>query len=175
MGLSLPATKDSTQLQSSLSTFDLPEGRTLPCAGLEPGLVNALQKKREEFCMRKSTSMAVVILLVLAALSSTAFAQKATVLRVVVVKTDDVAAYVQEIEKGRQVMKSIGIQAQTRVWQAKFAGPEAGAVVVSIEYPSMTAFADAVAKTNSSSEYQAWLKGLDKLRKIVSDSLYTEW
>jgi ABC-type sugar transport system substrate-binding protein len=125
--------------------------------------------------MRKSTSMAVVILLVLAALSSTAFAQKATVLRVVVVKTDDVAAYVQEIEKGRQVMKGIGIQAQTRVWQAKFAGPEAGAVVVSIEYPSMTAFADAVAKTNSSSEYQAWLKGLDKLRKIVSDSLYTEW
>jgi len=116
-----------------------------------------------------------VILLVLAALSSTAFAQKATVLRVVVVKTDDVAAYVQEIDKGRQVMKSIGIQAQTRVWQAKFAGPEAGAVIVSIEYPSMTAFADAVAKTNSSSEYQAWLKGLDKLRKIVSDSLYTEW
>ena len=119
--------------------------------------------------------MAVVILLVLAALSSTAFAQKATVLRVVVVKTDDVAAYVQEIDKGRQVMKSIGIQAQTRVWQAKFAGPEAGAVVVSIEYPSMAAFADAVAKTNASSEYQAWLKGLDKLRKIVSDSLYTEW
>ena len=125
--------------------------------------------------MRKSTNMAVVILLVLAALSSTAFAQKATVLRVVVVKTDDVAAYVQEIEKGRQVMKIIGIQAQTRVWQAKFAGPEAGAVVVSIEYPSMAAFADAVAKTNASSEYQAWLKGLDKLRKIVSDSLYTEW
>ena len=65
MELSVPATKDSTQLHASLSTFDLPEGGTLPCAGLEPGLVNALQKKREEFCMRKSTSMAVVILLVL--------------------------------------------------------------------------------------------------------------
>jgi glutamine cyclotransferase len=118
---------------------------------------------------------AAVILLVVCAASSAAFAQKATVLRVVVVKTDDPAAYAQEIEKGRQVMKSLGVQGQTRVWQARFAGPEAGAVVVSIEYPSMAAFADAVAKTNASNEYQAWLKGLDKVRKIVSDSIYTEW
>ncbi len=122
-----------------------------------------------------NTVAAVVILLLVSAASSAAFAQKATVLRVVVVKTDDPAAYAQEIEKGRQVMKSLGIQGQTRVWQARFAGPEAGAVVVSIEYPNMAAFADAVAKTNASSEYQAWLKGLDKIRKIVSDSLYTEW
>ena len=79
-----------------------------------------------------STVAAVVILLLVCAASSAAFAQKATVLRVVVVKTDDPAAYAQEIEKGRQVMKSLGIQGQTRVWQARFAGPEAGAVVVSI-------------------------------------------
>ncbi len=122
----------------------------------------------------KAAAAAAVLLLVCAA-SSAAFAQKATVLRVVIVKTDDPAAYAQEIEKGRQVMKSLGIQAQTRVWQARFAGPEAGAVVVSIEYPNMAAFADAVAKTNASSEYQTWIKGLDKIRKIVSDSLYSEW
>jgi hypothetical protein len=36
-------------------------------------------------------------------------------------------------------------------------------------------FADGVAKSNASSEYQMWLKGLDKVRKIVSDSLYSEW
>jgi ribosomal protein L2 len=119
--------------------------------------------------------MAVAFLLVVCAMSSAAFAEKATILRVVVVKTDDPAAYAQEIEKGRQIMKNLGIQGQTRVWQARFAGPEAGAVVVSIEYPNMAAFADAVAKTNGSSEYQTWLKGLDKIRKIVSDSLYTEW
>ena len=124
--------------------------------------------------IRNAAATAAILLLVCAA-SSAASAQKATVLRVVVVKTDDPAAYAQEIEKGRQVMKGIGIQAQTRVWQARFAGPEAGAVVVSIEYPNMAAFADAVAKTNASSEYQAWLKGLDKVRRIVSDSIYTEW
>ncbi|MGA9814402.1 MAG: hypothetical protein WBQ64_16575 [Terriglobales bacterium] len=122
-----------------------------------------------------NTVAALVILLLVCAASSAAFAQKATVLRVVVVKTDDPAAYAQEIEKGRQVMKSLGVQGQTRVWQARFAGPEAGMVVATIEYPNMAAFADAVAKTNASSEYQAWIKGLDKIRKIVSDSLYTEW
>jgi len=123
----------------------------------------------------RNTATAAVILLLVCAASSAAFAQKATVLRVVVVKTDDPAAYAQEIEKGRQVMKSLGVQGQTRVWQARFAGPEAGMVVATIEYPNMAAFADAVAKTNASSEYQAWVKGLEKIRKIVSDSLYTAW
>jgi hypothetical protein len=125
--------------------------------------------------MRKNTVMAVVVLLIVAGLSSAAFAQKATVLRVVVVKTDDPAAYAQELEKGKQIMKSLGIQGQTRVWQARFAGPDAGMVVATIEYPNMAAFADAAAKTNASGDYQTWIKGLDKIRKIVSDSLYTEW
>jgi hypothetical protein len=48
-------------------------------------------------------------------------------------------------------------------------------VVATIEYPNMAAFADAVGKTNASSDHQNWIKGLDKIRKIVSDSLYTEW
>jgi len=125
--------------------------------------------------MRKNTAISVVILLVVFALSSAAFAQKATVLRVVTVKTDNVAAYVQEIEKGKQLMKSLGLQGQTRVWQARFAGPEAGSVVVSIEYPNLAAFVADDAKAKASSEYQSWLKGLDNIRKIVSDSLYNEW
>jgi len=125
--------------------------------------------------MRRNAVMAVVILLLVCVASSAAFAQKATVLRVVVVKTDNPVAYAQEIEKGRQIMKGLGVQQITRVWQARFAGPEAGAVVVSIEYPSMDAFADAYKKTGASSDYQNWLKDLDKVRKIVSDSLYTEW
>ena len=119
--------------------------------------------------------MAVVAMLLVCVASSAAFAQKGTVLRVVVVKTDSPAAYAQEIEKGRQIMKSLGIPATLRVWQARFAGPEAGSVVASIEFPSMTALAESEAKLNASSEYQTWIKNLDKVRKIVSDSIYTEW
>ena len=129
--------------------------------------------------MRNGTTrnivMAVVICLLVCAASSAVFAQKGTVLRVVVVKTENPAAYAQEIEKGRQIMKGLGIAATIRVWQARFAGPDAGAVVASIEYPSMTALAEADAKLNASSDYQAWIKNLDKVRKIVSDSIYTEW
>ena len=125
--------------------------------------------------MRRNAAIAAVILLLVCAASSAAFAQKATVLRVVVVKTDSPAAYAQELEKGKQIMKSLGIPANIRVFQARFAGPEAGAVVASIEYPSMAALAEADAKLNASPDYQAWIKGLDKIRKIVSDSLYTEW
>ena len=125
--------------------------------------------------MKRNAAMAVAVLLLVCAASTAAFAQKTTVLRVVVVKTDNPAAYVQEIEKGRQIMKGLGVQQTMRVWQARFAGPEAGAVVVSIEYPSMDAFADAFKKTSASSDYQNWLKDLDKVRKIVSDSIYTEW
>ena len=125
--------------------------------------------------MKRNAAMAVAVLLLVCAASTAAFAQKTTVLRVVVVKTDNPAAYVQEIEKGRQIMKGLGVQQTMRVWQARFAGPEAGAVVVSIEYPSMDAFADGFKKTSASSDYQNWLKDLDKVRKIVSDSIYTEW
>jgi hypothetical protein len=125
--------------------------------------------------MRRNSAMAVVVLLLACAMSSAAFAQKTTVLRVVVVKTENPAAYAEELEKGRQIMKSLGVQATTRVWQARFAGPEAGAVVVSIEYPSMDAFADGYKKTSASTDYKNWIKDLDKVRKIVSDSLYTEW
>lgn len=125
--------------------------------------------------MRRRTAMSIVILLLVCAASSSAFAQKGAVLRVVMIKTDNPAAYIQEIEKGRQILKSLGVQATTRVWQARFAGPEAGGIVASIEYPSMDAFADAYKKTSASADYQNWLKDLDKIRKIVSDSLYTEW
>ena len=124
--------------------------------------------------MRRNTVMTFALLIVAFALSSTAFAQKSTVLRVLVIKTDNVAGYVQELDKGQALLKKLGVQETLRVWQARFAGPEAGSVVVSIEFPSMSALVDSDIKTSANSEYKEWLKGLDKVRKIVSDSLYTE-
>lgn len=123
--------------------------------------------------MLKATARLTLVLFVLG-MASAAFAQKATVLRVVVLKTDNVAAYLQHIEKGKEIMKKIGVKAQIRVWQATFAGPEAGSIAVAIEYPSMAAFAADATTIGSNSEYQTWLKGLDKVRTIVSDSLYGE-
>jgi ABC-type sugar transport system substrate-binding protein len=124
--------------------------------------------------MLRKTAFAFVVLTLMLGMSSAAFAQKTTVLRVVVIKTDDVSAYLQQLEKGKEIMKKLGITQQIRVWQATFAGPNAGSVVAAIEYPSMAAFADADAKTRADKDYQAWLKDTGKIRTIVSDSLYRE-
>jgi ABC-type sugar transport system substrate-binding protein len=124
--------------------------------------------------MLRKTAFAFVVLTLMLGMSSAAFAQKTTVLRVVIIKTDDVSAYLQQLEKGKEIMKKLGITQQIRVWQATFAGPNAGSVVAAIEYPSMAAFADADAKTRADKDYQAWLKDTGKIRTIVSDSLYRE-
>src|ERR1700730_18085013 len=124
--------------------------------------------------MLRKTVFALVALTLMLGMSSAAFAQKTTVLRVVIIKTDDVSAYLQQLEKGKEIMKKLGISQQIRVWQATFAGPNAGSVAAAIEYPSMAALADADAKTRGDKDYQAWLKETSKIRTIESDSIYRE-
>jgi len=96
------------------------------------------------------------------------------VLRAVVVETDDVAGYVEAIAEGKAIMKSVGMTSVVRVWQATYAGPNTGAVVVSVEWADMAAMAADDAKIAASKEYQDWLASLDDIRTIVSDSLYAE-
>lgn len=127
--------------------------------------------------LRKSSSTLVALLIVLGmmlGMSQAAHAQKTTVLRVVRVQTDDMAAYLQGLERGKSIMKKMGLTQQIRVWRAQFAGSDAGSVVVTIEYPDMASFAAAEAKTSADPEYQEWLKSMLKVRKVVSDSIYRE-
>ena len=124
--------------------------------------------------MLRETAFVFVVLTLILGISSVALAQKTTVLRVVEIKTDNVAAYLQALEQNKQIMKKLGLTPQIRVWQATYAGPNAGSIIVSVEYSSMAAFADADAKTRADKDYQAWLKGMDKIRTVVSDSLYSE-
>ena len=107
-------------------------------------------------------------------LAGPALADSTVVLRVISVKTDDVTAYVHELDKGRQIIKRLGLSVQTRAWRATFAGPNAGTIIVSQEFASMMACADAMTKTGADPEYTQWIKNLDKMRTIVSDSLYRE-
>lgn len=87
--------------------------------------------------MLRKTAFVFAVLALMLAMSSTAFAQKTTVARVVVVKTDNVPAYLQALESNKEILKKLGITAQIRIWQAIFAGPQAGSIVVAIEYPNM--------------------------------------
>ena len=121
--------------------------------------------------MKSKLALLVALLL---ACSYLAPAAQATVLRVVSVQTDDVGTYVKELERGQVLFKKLGLTAILRVWRARFAGVETGAVVVSIEYADLATFAAEDKKVSADAEYQTWLKGLQKVRKVVSDSLYDE-
>ena len=101
-------------------------------------------------------------------------AAEAATLRVVVVQTSDAAAYVKSVQDGQALLKSKGSPATLRVWKARFAGTDAGAIAVAVEYPNLEALAKDTERMASDPELRAWLQGLDKLRKIVSDSIYEE-
>jgi hypothetical protein len=60
----------------------------------------------------------------------------------IVIKTDNLAAYPRERDRRWAMLKRLGIPAQIRLWRATYAGSDAGAVVVTVEYPSWAAFAD---------------------------------
>jgi hypothetical protein len=118
------------------------------------------------------TALVAAVALTLAA--SSALAASTVWLRIVGVKTNNVSLYMQELDKGRAILKRLGVKTQIRVWRATYAGPETGALFVSQEYASWTAFADAQTKIAGDKEFQDWLTNLDKVRSITSDSLYRE-
>lgn len=111
--------------------------------------------------------------LVFSLLFASAAAEAAT-LRVVVVQPSDTAAYLKAVEQGKALFKSKGNPAVIRVWRARYAGQEAGAVVVSVEYANLEALAKEESRFQSDPDLRAWVQSLDKLRKVVSDSIYEE-
>lgn len=115
-----------------------------------------------------------VMLTALLGLFVMAASAEATVLRVVVVETSDVAAYMGQINSLKASMQRMGVKSSVRVWQARFAGPNAGSIVVAVEYSDLAALAAADAMIAKDAEYQATLKSMAKIRKVVSDSLYEE-
>src|SRR5262245_36242062 len=99
----------------------------------------------------------------------------ANTLRVVVVETTDLAAYTKAvITDGQALLKKKGSAGVIRMWVATFAGDNAGTVIVSVEYPNLDALAKDTGLMRSDADLRAWLEGLGKLRKIISDSIYEE-
>jgi hypothetical protein len=122
----------------------------------------------------KSKLMLVAVSILLS-MSAPLLAQDAPVMRVIVVQTDNPSAYIKEVlETGRAHLKRLESTGNLRTWKAKYAGSNAGSVIVAIEFPSLTALAEDDKKTAADPALGAWVRSLDKIRKIVSDSLYSE-
>ena len=119
--------------------------------------------------------IAIILLGLTLSLSTSVLADEHSTLRVVVVETNDAAAYIEQLNKGSMLIKAITPKMTIRVWQATFAGDSTGAMIVGLEYPgSFADFANAWDKVQADKSVAQWLTGLAGLRKIVSDSLYSE-
>ena len=116
-----------------------------------------------------------ILLGLIASLSTAAFADEHSTLRVVVVQTDDVGAYTAQLSEGNKMLTRVDSNFTMRAWQATFSGDTTGSVIVAVEYPgSLSDFAQAWEKALADEALAEWLAGLSGLRTIVSDSLYDE-
>lgn len=121
--------------------------------------------------MKSKPAMFAVVVLAFAFISSIA---NAAALRVVIIQTEDVAAYTKALGEGQKLLANIGSTGKLRAWLARYAGPDSGAVAVAIEYADLATLAADEAMSSKDPAFQAWLKDLGKMRKIVSDSIYVE-
>ena len=124
--------------------------------------------------MNYKTGSALIAGLALILMSAQALAADPVVMRVIVVETADVSAYVHEVTNLSALSKKAGVPVTLRVWKARFAGPNTGTVVVSVEYPNLTALAKNDDAMRSNAELVAQMKKIASIRKIVSDSVYEE-
>jgi hypothetical protein len=106
--------------------------------------------------------------------SLSAVAASPATLRVIVVQTADVPAYVHEVNTLQALYKKIGEPITLRVWRATYAGADTGTIVVTVELPSFMALAKINEITQSNQEVAAEMKKINSIRKIVSDSLYDQ-
>jgi hypothetical protein len=61
------------------------------------------------------------------------------------------------------------------MWAAAYAGPQSGAVIVTIEHPSLVALAQSAAKIEPSPEWQQLVADAQASAiKVVSDSIVVE-
>ena len=81
------------------------------------------------------------ILALCASFSAAADEAALGLMRVLVVQTADVSAYAHEVENVQALLKKAGQTSRIRVWQATYAGADAGFVVVSIEVANLAALA----------------------------------
>ncbi len=109
----------------------------------------------------------------LLALSFTTGALAQAVIQSVTVKVapGKMDAYLAEVAKLQGVMDRIGGGAQVVVWQGTAAGPLTGNTLVSVSYPSLTAYAETTSKGNADPEWQKIMGGLGDIRTLVSTVL----
>lgn len=105
-------------------------------------------------------------------------ATTAPILRILVIDAKgDPGAYAREVRRGRPLLKRLGVEGEIHVWQATYAGKDTGMIIVTFEFRDKASFARSEAafeKASGDPEYDSWVKSLEKVRGVTSDSLFEE-
>lgn len=80
--------------------------------------------------------------------------------------------YLAQVESLRKTQERLGSSGQMRVWEATLAGEGSGNLAVGIVYPSLAAYAKDSGRLQADAEGQKIFEGLDKIRTVVSSSLF---
>jgi hypothetical protein len=125
-----------------------------------------------EWKTMKKTILASVCTGLIGLIVSMPAAADSSVLRVLVVQAPDVAAYIKEVQTLSALLKKLGQQVTIRAWRATYAGPDTGAIIVSIELPNLAALGKLNDTVQTNPDAAAEMKKIGGLRHVVSDSLY---
>ncbi len=90
------------------------------------------------------------------------------------VKPGKLEQYRGEVKKLAGVMKRIGSPGVVRMWRATAAGPQTGRVLVGVEYPNGTAWAENQAKLEADAEWRRIMSGLPAIRTLQSHAVWRD-
>lgn len=97
------------------------------------------------------------------------------VMRVVVVQTSELKTYAHELSVEEGMLRAVGVNCTFKVWQAHYAGPETGTVVVALEFANWDMFTRYLNAGRQHPDLGAQMSKFNpSLRKVVSDSVYLE-
>ena len=78
-------------------------------------------------------------------------------------------------ERAQEIRTRLGAAGTQRVWFASYGGPSPGAVIVTIEFPSLSAFAAAESKAAASAEWNQFVAEVAAAGiRIMSNAVLTD-
>ena len=85
------------------------------------------------------------------------------------------AQFVALTKRATEIQDKLGSPGEQRVWAPAFGDQVAGVVIVTVEYPSFLAMAQAQAKSAASAEWQAFVQKVAAAgNRLVSNTLATD-
>ena len=137
---------------------------------------SALRGWGKEIALNRTT-LSLILVLALAAFSIPAAADHheggPPVINVLMFDVGTNAAqFIAFTKRASEIQTTLGNPGEQRVWAPLFGAQVAGVVIVTVEYPSLVAMAQAQAKSNASPEWQAFVQEVGAAGiRLVSNSV----